>query len=422
MGIPYQPQSFLIQRLNGRIVAQDNRGRAKWSGTDVGELVTKASEEIAASDVFGHIKLGAGQLFYNSPLKINERVWLQGSGIRGTRLTPEEGYDGNCIEIWKHGPGTYEIFAKISDLMIEGNRPEQTVGSGIVWKGNVSDVTIAHMFIQNFKEYGVHVNNGFKHRILNVWIEYNGSHGVFCDGIDAKLMFCPLLFNYGDGFHAENADGWQLQTCRLANNYLNQIYAYGGIHGKIIGCELGRISQESVTNTYYTIDLRGASRALIMGNTGIGGYPEPTVKVRSHFRLWSSYKTIVMGNSFEYPGAYADHPYILIVDPATTELLIKGNPPYNPCKYVASPFRNTATPYLVSVRYGDSASPVANRTYTCRFVPLTLYVSGGTDVSVTINGQAVPYNTAGSTYTLEPEDTINFGAFTVAPTIIAMGQ
>jgi hypothetical protein len=67
-----------------------------------------------------------------------------------------------------------------------------------------------------------------------------------------------------------------------------------------------------------------------------------------------------------------------------------------------------------------AAVPTASTTYTVEIRSVVLYAYGGTSVAVTVNGVSVPYDTTnGSTYVLDPGDTINFGAFTGTVTVRA---
>lgn len=103
---------------------------------------------------------------------------------------------------------------------------------------------------------------------------------------------------------------------------------------------------------------------------------------------------------------------------AALNAIIALNNGYNPVGLLATPFDNTNN-YIGIL--GSSGTVTASKTYTNHGIRIKIYVSGGTAVAVSINGASVPYATAGSFYDLEPNDTITFGAFSGAPTVIVLG-
>lgn len=98
--------------------------------------------------------------------------------------------------------------------------------------------------------------------------------------------------------------------------------------------------------------------------------------------------------------------------------IVKDNLGYNPVGVCATPFNNTA--YTIS-NFGVAAGPtVADQDYSVLHTPCLIISTGGTGVAITIKDQAgTTIKTPGATCQewLEPSWMINFGPFTVAPTV-----
>lgn len=76
---------------------------------------------------------------------------------------------------------------------------------------------------------------------------------------------------------------------------------------------------------------------------------------------------------------------------------------------------NTSTNLVIPL--GGATAPVASTTYTVSVFGVKLFVSGGTSVAISINGNAT--GLASGYFFLTPSETINFGAFSGAPTLLA---
>jgi len=50
-GIPYQPYSFLIKKLDGLIIAQDDKGRIRFSGTDAAKVVQATIDALTVGKI-----------------------------------------------------------------------------------------------------------------------------------------------------------------------------------------------------------------------------------------------------------------------------------------------------------------------------------------------------------------------------------
>lgn len=98
---------------------------------------------------------------------------------------------------------------------------------------------------------------------------------------------------------------------------------------------------------------------------------------------------------------------------------IRNCPGYNPVGIVANPF--TTSPAIIGI-LGTTTTIVASTAYKNYGTPINVIVSSGTGVAISINGTSVAYNSSGSFYHLEPGDTINFGGFSIAPTVSVISE
>jgi len=147
VGIPYQPYSFLIKKLDGLIVAQDDKGRVRFSGTDAATVIQNAINALATG---GKIFIKEGIYTLTSGLSItNDNVVFQGSG-KATILKVADGANLN-VPIIKVGDGTttqYRVF--ICDLQIDGNRTNQTAGVAYgIHLDKVEECGVYHCHIRN---------------------------------------------------------------------------------------------------------------------------------------------------------------------------------------------------------------------------------------------------------------------------------
>ena len=159
-----------------------------------------------------------------------------------------------------------------------------------------------------------------------------------------------------------------------------------------------------------------SSRINIIGNTfsdtRTGG-----LNVTNHIKLAAvapgPTTAQVIGNTFY--GSQSDA--VSWTSRTTNRLLVNGNIGYNDIRgHIASPFN--ASQLRVGA-CGASAAPVASTAYVAEGTDLMLSVAGGTGVSITIiDPGGTTFQSGLSSYVgvLPAQWSINFGAFSVAPT------
>jgi parallel beta-helix repeat protein len=107
--------------------------------------------------------------------------------------------------------------------------------------------------------------------------------------------------------------------------------------------------------------------------------------------------------------------------------IVRNNIGYNPVGNIATPFRNVAT-YTFGGYEGTAAGPtVANQDYICRQIDCIVDITGGTGVNVTLkdpSGNVI--STIGATpihaLWVPARFILNFGNFSVAPTVVVSGN
>lgn len=111
-----------------------------------------------------------------------------------------------------------------------------------------------------------------------------------------------------------------------------------------------------------------------------------------------------------------------IVEPTNTgyqatNCLILNNSGFNYGRRIAGPFEAGA-PNLISPFNPGGVGVAASANYKVKYSPCKLtFITAGTGVALTINGGTAFAPAVGNSYWLAPEDVVNFGAFTLAPTL-----
>jgi len=196
VGIPYQPYSFLIKKLDSLIVAQDDKGRIRFSGKDAATVIQKA---INALPTGGSIFISTGTYSIKTTISVEKGdVTIIGEG-RSTTLLNETG--GTCIRL---GPATGA--KQYRNMIIQRLRIELTSAN----------------------EVGIHVRNAFRNHFQNITIladsYLSGTIGFLLDGAEAPCEGNMLLFcNTGNLHECMKATG----TTAKAN--INWII--GGVYG-----------------------------------------------------------------------------------------------------------------------------------------------------------------------------------------------
>ena len=125
----------------------------------------------------------------------------------------------------------------------------------------------------------------------------------------------------------------------------------------------------------------------------------------------------IIGNTVK--NAYVTAPFNILGD----RTILRNNLGYNPVGLVSTPFETATTKIGLS---GDEAAPTASTNYVVYGIDIYVTSTGGTGVSITITDQADNTILSGLTTLthlfLPIGWKINFGAFSVAPTVTVAGN
>jgi len=85
VGIPSQPYSFLIEKLDGLIVAQDNKGRVRFSGTDASKVIQEAANSLGTTDYSLLLRPAIYDLYSGLTINVNktaiQKIYIKSLGV-----------------------------------------------------------------------------------------------------------------------------------------------------------------------------------------------------------------------------------------------------------------------------------------------------------------------------------------------------
>jgi len=264
VGIPYQPYSFLIKKLNGLIIAQDDKGRVRYSGTDASTVIQAAVDALPAEG--GKPFVCEGVYNIRSSIVIQKKsVFIQGMGY-STKFNLERGANTSIFEL-KDNSDNF----RMSDIWLFGNKAENTAGHG-VFLNNTTEVTnwrFTNVIISNFAGDGIRIAKKLYASIF---------------------QNCYIETNNGDGIHAEERfDNCFIQNCYIYSNGGNGISLYLAVRTHIYENQIN-------LNDNNGIELDTSYEAEILGNqisqNGLSG-------IRAYF---NSVRNRIIGNLIERNG------------------------------------------------------------------------------------------------------------------------
>lgn len=386
----------------------------------------------------------AGQFYFASQLVMKPAVALAGAGLTGTvpSSTPYGSiiwstYNGSCIVVTGVTEGT--TFPYMSGFLLRGNSGASQ--NGIEWNasgGSLRDCLIDNVavFYMGLSGYLLNDSN-FKLQMHSCYAEYNGTAITHSAGyLMANNFYIANNTNVYDG-SANTLTGASAQFCNgwvttnsgfgfkpLLNGKLSLenvtvdtcgSYAFynnvGVVSFSIVGCTFTNNGSSSVAPVY--IDTPGTSEQAVI--TGCVFYDSRGGSAATNFvNLQNTFLGSITGNSF-----YGSQSDAVVAGAHTNNRgFIANNKGFNDTKgKLSTPFNTTNTKIGLG---GTASAPTASTTYTANYTSLYVVASGGTGVSITVADPAA--NTAQSGLTsfsglLPAGYTINFGAFSVAPTV-----
>jgi len=173
-GIPHQPYSFLIKKLNGLIVAQDDKGRIRFSGADATTVIQSAIDALPSG----------GRIFFKDPVNYEVSSTLTGKShlqLEGEVFAREDGQGTRITWVGADGGGPILNFEgkeswEIRNLQINGD-DKATVGIkglGLATR-HARNVMLTNVYVHHCKQIGIDFGGAETYRVVdsvlnNIWI------------------------------------------------------------------------------------------------------------------------------------------------------------------------------------------------------------------------------------------------------------
>lgn len=395
----------------------------------------------------GEISLLEGRYTISATITIaRSDVSMKGLGMSNTEIYVANNSDCDLITIGNN----ISPFSHISldNFKINGNKANQASGRSIFIQPKMSYVTVNRIFSLNSKDRDIEgaVNSAVDNRKDHIFIK----NSVFGDadniGITAQYMDFSTLENCTFYNGVQGAIMYYGPKSTILNNRIydcghNSIYVANGATDMVISHNIVELAGDDGIQVND-----GPERVIVASNicrncgTGKSGTPNYAgIKIgetggqttdhvivvnnicyddapaTQHYGIWipwASNANTLVKNNIVFGNTVAQ-----ILD-AGTGSQIKDNPGYNPVGVIATPFDNATR--LVEVS-GVAAGPtVASQDYIVRAIPCRIISNGGTAVDITIKdvaGNTIAEPGISCDEWMEIGWKINFGAFTVAPTI-----
>jgi len=211
-----------------------------------------------------HVKSGGGSKTLTSPITITtDSLQLRGSSwFNGTNESAPP-FDAGFILADGVNDSAIKVDApkvEISHLYLDGNKANNTAGSGIeCLYTNTADLNLHDMFIFNFQDDGVRLHNGLAFYLTRVASEYHNGNGIWSQAEFTRLIHCIASQNGGTGIYLDSADRQSAIQCQGAKNKFH-LSVVGGKHQTLIGNAFRDSDRNGISVT-------GAQRATVMGNS-----------------------------------------------------------------------------------------------------------------------------------------------------------
>jgi len=212
VGIPYQPYSFLIKKLDGLIVAQNDKGRIQFSNTDASTVIKSAINALEAEG--GKIVIKAGTYPVTDTIFIRKsNVSIIGEGW-STKLFLADGVNKDVLCIDPIGAGLSIEGILLSDFMIDGNRANNTSGHCIKVNSDAT-YTFFSSTIRNLRLMNAYFAGFYSLDASELFLE--SIHAGWClNGIELyRVSESEIHTIVSEGYQ----DGIQLIDCKRIRAY-----------------------------------------------------------------------------------------------------------------------------------------------------------------------------------------------------------
>jgi len=146
-----------------------------------------------------------------------------------------------------------KMFFSIKDMTLHGNKDYNTAGNGINLQpsgtGHYWDFFIENVFVKQFAETGVILNDAHGVWIMNSPIEYNDNHGLqITGGGGATIIGCTIKGNTNHGIRLTGSYNIMITGNLISNNGANGIY--GASKSMIFGNDIASNGGDGIQTDY----------------------------------------------------------------------------------------------------------------------------------------------------------------------------
>lgn len=314
------------------------------------------------------------------------------------------------------GSTTYKSFPYLANFNLVGKQSGLASQNGIevndTTGGQLLDLYVDNVIIMAMGQHGLFHNSAAKVWVNGCYFENNTVDGINVSGNGTLRVMASYIFgNTGRGINVQSGSTTLVYYCPVWNNTLQGVWISTSNEVQLIGNSF----TDNGGPSYVSCSVDNSSRAVVVGNT----FRDDRGSGQVVRHLWiaggNSTRGLVVGNILF--GQTGDA--IRVSAYVNNHLVIADNQGYNDTKgTMSTPFTSTGNRMGPE---GSTASPSASTAYQVSSVRQYVVVSGGTGVSITISDPAGNTLQSGlATYSglLPLGYTINFGAFSVAPTVL----
>lgn len=405
-------------------------GAITYSGSDAATVINSALSDINT--------LGGGSIYvkgygpsqpYNikSALIIPDSGHLKfvGDGPEYTVLQVPSGFDNNVFE-FKGTKVQNSFFNEFRDIELIGNKGTGGVNnSGFFINGTggfaLTDSVWFNVFLRDFAKDDVYLGSGnaWNNQFTSVTFEHAGRAGLYRDGglgtPDLRVMDSKFLYNDGYGVYDTGTFGTYIGNWFYRNNQY-AMWTTDTFSKNVIEGNRFQNSGYGSNNAYDDLHMFQSDYNVVTGNFFYGS--DNAVNFVRYGIYVDSFATLNLISNNEFGNGNFGTAKVGL-GTSTQSSILQGNANWNPYGSVASPFLTTQN--IIIPLGGNAAAPAASTDYIVRTTPIIMNSTGGTGVSITIKDASGTTVTSGATtlnYAYIPVGyKVNFGAFSVAPTV-----
>jgi hypothetical protein len=417
---------YLVYQSGGVVFADAlTPGLSNYSGSssDAALIVQQGVNALRAAA--GGLIVFKGALTFASQLVVYPNVGFMGAAPFGYKnaATPygpvvTSTYNGSAIVLTGDSRGS--TFPYLGNFVLVGSH-SLTRQNGIEFNtsgGTLRDVFIDNVFVDNMGQHGwVIGGSSIKIHAYRCYIEICGGNGIdgssSTGGNQLELTDSYIEGNTGFGFVTPaNSFEWTISGGRFSTNAAGAIsVAYTTTSAIIDGVFFDGNGGSSAPQIVIP------SANFASARVNISGCDFNNSSVTNHILLGSSNTVYASIADCSFYGSSGDA--ISWTSRAGSRILIDN------CLGYTDVRGKITNPFSAGGRIGaagTSASPSASTTYQVEGTRLMVSASGGTRVSITIadsSGNTIASGLSSYVGLLPHQFSINFGAFSVAPTVVA---